>query len=572
MDSSRADVADAMLSENLVVLNPLNGGGVSGKKRFPVIVRRDDRSAVGGPDPPTKMGSYNDSHTGAPDQERSAPIIYTLTSDTESEGGVIQPPDTSRTPCNVLDSKGYYPTPSPLHAQLPNNDNGSKSVVTTYSSAESVVTDSEAEDDNYTTSRIQRLKDKIQDLEDKRKQRQLRATQQTQMEPSRYQILYRLGYEVRPNVRGTSSDEYSSDSDSDEPYRQANDRYQVSPAIRVRSLNTFTDPPVVTHDRWGNTSLQCSRRVSRLDHFLRSNPDISFVVFHDYNRFQGVRTNESKSSCEDEEVDQPTCGAKSIYPVSKELKTALEMILDDKKEYSSMLSRYWAKNELSAPYLFIYHSRQEIQKIKERLSKPAQDQLDLFLGYVMKEFGEEYNAVDTLLQRKEILPQYLQYLVKKNDILVENKNGEYTAYRAESWPVESIRTTPNPSIATKYDMPGNAYESPQELGVSSKWMLNGFTWGFDGGFFGRWKQLKLEMSLDVSLPGAIGDSTETRQLQGQPISDLAVFPLCYAPEHIQKMLYHRGEILWKCRVRQLVSYQTNEQDLIGNGVSLQTEF
>lgn len=562
-----------MTLNNSAIVNSLNGGGVSGEQQLPVIVRRDGRSAVDGPGPTTEMGMYNDSLAGESGQKRSTPIIYTSTSDTESEGVVIQPPDTSRKPSKVHGSNGYYHTPGSLYAQPPNTDNRRR--VAVYSSTETVVTDSEADDDNYTTSRIQRLKEKIQDLEEKRDQRNLRAVQQPQSEPSRYQILYHLGYEVRPNVVGTSSDEYSSDSDSDEPYLRANDwyNYPVSPVNKTRSLNTFTDPPVVTHDRWGNASLECSRRVSNLKYFLKSNPDISFVVFHDYNRFQEARANNPESSCENngnEKFDQPTPGAESVYPVSKELKKALEMILEHKKEYSSMLSQYWAKNELAAPYLFIYHSQQEIQKIKERLSKTAQDQLDLFLGYVMKEFGEEYNAVDTLLQRKEILPQYLQYLIKKDDILVEKKNGEYTAYRAESWPVESMRITPNPSIATKYGMPGNEYESPQESNVSSKWTLNGFTWGFDGSFFGRWKQLKLEMFEHSGLDEAAGD--KTAQLQGQPITSLAVFPLRYAPEHVQKTLYRRGEILWKCRVRQLVSYQANEQDLIGNGVSLQTHF
>lgn len=195
----------------------------------------------------------------------------------------------------------------------------------------------------------------------------------------------------------------------------------------------------------------------------------------------------------------------------------------------------------------------------------------------MNEFGEEYNTVDTLLQRKEILPQYLHYLIKKDDILVENKNGEYTGYRANSWPIESIWRTPNTSILSKWGMSGNIYESSYEYGVTRKWTLTGFTWGFDGGFFGRWKELKFEMSQDESSSSnethpqeAAGGEKETAQLKGQPIAKLAVFPLRYAPDHIQKMLYHRGDVLWKFRVRQLVSYQVNEQDPIGNGVGLQT--
>lgn len=554
------------------VFGQLNGGSVSGEQQLPVLTG-DDRSAVSSPDLPAVAKLRKELPAGAASQKRSAPMICTPTSDTESEleNVIIQPPGTSRKPRKLFSSRGSSPRSGSPDSQVPISCNRRKVRVDTYSDY------SDSDDENYTTSEIQRLQEQIQELEENRRQKASRAAQQQQpqSEPSRYQILHRLGYEVRPSVRGTSSDEYSSDSDSDEPYRRGNNWYMYppgSPGRKTRSLNTFTDPPVLTQDRWGSTSLLCSRGVDNLRYFLKSNPDISFVVFHDYNWFQEARANKtdpSHESMENEEEFKPR--ARSIYPVSKELKKALEMILDDREGYSSLTSRYWTTNELSAPYLFIFHSRQEIPKIREKLSKPAQDQLDLFLEYVMKEFGEEYNAVDTLLQRKEILPQYLQYLIKKDDILVENKNGEYTGYRAESWPVESIRPTPNPSIATKYGMPGNEYEPPHESGVASKWTLNGFTWGFDGKFYGRWKQLKIEMSQqDSGLEEAAGDETDTAPLKGQPITNLAVFPLRYAPEHIQKMLYHRGDILWKCRVRQLVSYQANGQDLIGNGVSLRT--
>lgn len=564
-----AERVETRVVNDLTVFSQLNAGSVSEEQPLPVLTRRDDRSAVSRPDPPAGMGIYT--HVvEAPSQKRSTPTRYTPTSDTESEGVIIRPPDASRKPGKV------FPTPGPVYAKPANTDNRRK--ISVYSSTESDVTDYDSDDDdNYTTSEIQRLKDQIQDLEEKREQRNSRAVQQRQpqSEPSRYQILYRLGYEVRPDVLGTTSDEYSSDSDSDEPYRRGNNWYMYPPGLprrNTKSLNTFTDSPVLTHDRWGGASLHSTHRVDSLRHFLKSNPDISFIVFHDYNWFQKVRAKKPEPSHEDMDnsEEKPTPRARSIYPVSKELRKALEMILEDREGYSSLTSRYWNTNELFAPYLFIFHSRQDIPKIREKLSKPAQDQLDLFLEYVMKEFGEEYKTVDTLLQRKEILPQYLQYLIKKDDILVENKNGEYTGYRAESWPVESIRPTPNPLIATKYGMPGNEYESPHESGVSSKWTLNGFTWGFDGKFYGRWKQLKIEMYQDSGLEEAAADSTKTVQLKGQPITNLAVFPLCYAPEHIQKMLYHRGDILWKCRARQLVSYQANDQDLIGNAVSLQT--
>jgi hypothetical protein len=573
--SKPANGNDTILLNNLTVHNQLNGGSVSEEQQLPVLIRGDDRSAVRSPDPPAEIGLHRGVPAGAQCQERPTPIIYTTISDTESESVIIQPPDTSRKPSKVLGSKGYYPTPGPLYPKATNTDYRRRVVV--YSSDESVVADSEADDDNHTTLEIQRLKEEIQDLEAKLKQKDLRAVQ-PQSDPSRYQTLYRLGYEVRPNVRGTSSDEYSSPSDSEDQDRRGNTWhiYPDTPGRKTRSFSTFTDPPVLMHDQWGGAYLHCSRRVDSLKYFLGSNPDISFVVFYDYKRIPEARVNKPEPSGDivgNEELGRPTPCARSIYPVSKELKKALDLIFEDREEYSSICSQYRNTNELSAPYLFIYHSRKDIPKIKEKLSNPAQDQLDLFLEYVMKDFGEEYDTVDTLLQRKEILPQYLHYLIKKGDILVENRNGENTGYRAESLPVESIRSTPNPSIATKYGMPGNEYESPHKSGAY-KWTLNGFTWGFDGKFFGRWRHLKLKMSEDgcsssneARLEEAAGDETEIAQLKGRPITSLPVFPLRYAPDDIQEMLYHRGDVLWKCRVPQLVSYQVDERDPFGSVVS-----
>ncbi|KAL3707840.1 hypothetical protein TMatcc_005822 [Talaromyces marneffei ATCC 18224] len=568
--SDPADGSGTRIFNNLRIPNQLNGGDGSNEQQLPVPSRGGDyRSVVSNSHPPVEIGPHRDLPARVPSQERSTPLIYTPMSDTESGRSTIeQSANSSRQPRKI-----------PSRREPSSAYQGSIYVPTTHNrkkSTYSIYTDSESGNDDYTASEIQRLEGQIQDLEAKLRQKNSSARQPPQSEPSRYQTLYRVGYEVRPNVHGTSSDEYSSPSDSDEPYRRGNNWYMYPEAPRRdrRNLKIFTDPPVLTHDRWGKASLRSSRRVDSLKSFLKSNPDISFVVFHDYNIVPepGLDLPESSPGevMGDRESNQPTPRARSIYPVSKELKKALELILENRQEYSSMFSQYWNTNELSAPYLFIYHSRQEIPKIKEELSKPAQDQLDNFLEYVMKEFGEEYDTVDSLLKRNEILPQYFHYLVKRGDILVENRNGEYTGYKAESWPTESIRRTPNSSILIKYGMPGNEYESPNESGVTHQWTLTGFTWGFDGSFFGRWKQLKIEMGQDESSlsneSGVVRNETNTAQLKGQPIANLAVFPLRYAPDHIQKILHHRGDVLWKCRVRQLVSYKVNEQDSIGNGM------
>lgn len=341
--SKPADRNEARMCNNLTSSNQLNGGSASEEQQLPVLTRGDDRSAVSSRDLPAEMVLHTDLPAEAPSQKRST-FIYPPISDTESEV-IEQSLDRSRKPRKMLG--GHIPSPpyGSIYAKAPNTYNRRKF---------SVNTDSESDDDTPTILEIQRLKDEIQDLEANLLQKKSRAVQ-PQSEPSRYQTLYSIGYEVRPNVRETSSDEYSSPSESDEPDRRGNFWYMrsASPGRKTRSLETFTDPPVLTYDQRGKESLHSICRLGSLKYFLESNPDISFVVFHDYNRYPEARVNKPEPNCgtiDNEKFCQPTPCARSIYPVSKELKKALELILKDREEYSSMLHQYWKNtNELSAP-------------------------------------------------------------------------------------------------------------------------------------------------------------------------------------------------------------------------------
>lgn len=114
----------------------------------------------------------------------------------------------------------------------------------------------------------------------------------------------------------------------------------------------------------------------------------------------------------DREPHHPRPFSETIRPVADDLKKALKEILGSGTEYKQTLSEYLRTQELSAPYLFIYHSRHRLDGIQNRLSPPAQKQLDLLLDYVKSTFGDQYAAANSLLARKQILPEYVDYLFK----------------------------------------------------------------------------------------------------------------------------------------------------------------
>ena len=221
-----------------------------------------------------------------------------------------------------------------------------------------------------------------------------------------------------------------------------------------------------------------------------------------------------------------------------------------------MFRKYTQTRELSAPYLFIYHSRQEIDQIKDGLSAAAREQLDLLLSYVNDVLGAEYDRADSLFERNEIRHEYIQYLFKPGDILVAKVEGQFTGYIAKSWP--SLYSE-KPKFLHKSIKHIHDPEQP------SSWSISGFTWGFDGSFYRAYEDLRFELGPNDNPPN--GDEAESSgQLRGKPITELKVFPLKYAPKKLVDTLRRRGETIWKCRVRNLVSYKADAQEQLDNSM------
>ena len=314
----------------------------------------------------------------------------------------------------------------------------------------------------------------------------------------------------------------------------------------------FMDPPEVVRGQMTKARLRCSVPLHNFELYLAMNPDISFVVFRDYSRTVDAPGSDG--------VYHPRPLAESIRPVAADLKEALTVLLQSKPEYGDMLRHYSQIRELSAPYLFIYHSRQEMDQIKDSLSTAAREQLDLLLDYVSDVLGAEYDRADSLFERNEIRNEYIQYLFKPGDILVARADGQYTGYISKSWPylysekrrlLQNIKHKDSPDQHTS-----NAVNS---------WSISGLTWGFDGSFHKIHEGLVFEIALDDNLPNS-DEAESSGQLRGKPITDLKVFPLKYAPGNLVDTLRRRGETIWKCRTRNLVSYKADAREQLDNSM------
>ncbi|KAJ5683879.1 uncharacterized protein N7477_000224 [Penicillium maclennaniae] len=388
---------------------------------------------------------------------------------------------------------------------------------------------------------VQRLRDRIVELES---QLQNSAGNKQRRKPPRLQVLYRL---QDGDPGGFSNDD-----------------------------TPFEDEPEITQDKEDIACLRCRNRVSNLELYLMRHPDISFVVFRTYPKtihLEGIKGHHCSNPIDQLRLPSPV--AESILPVERNLKQALNMVLERKPEFRQILDKYLETDGLDAPYLFIYHSRSDLEDIRSHLSPEASKQLGLLVGYVKSTLGREYHAADEIFKKGKMAPGYIQYLVKPGDVLVEKLGKGYTGFIAESW-LSSMQKSPSTSSTSPGEqgsivLPHFPEGSQSEFGIAEEmkdesfilehpidlrplqsrmkytWTFMGKTLGFNGSFFWKTSQLKIEMSADsLQEPSAI--------------ANMNVFPLRYAPGEISEMLQRRGSMFWKCRTKNLISYQPGDDD------------
>lgn len=110
-------------------------------------------------------------------------------------------------------------------------------------------------------------------------------------------------------------------------------------------------------------------------------------------------------------------------------------------------------------------------------------------------------------------------------------------------------------------------------GSNPCWWISVQTWEFEGNFYKSHTRLSFEippsqhameippslevdnLSDDSSLPLHHSDSDKECS-----ITDLAVYPVKYAPEYLFRKLQRRGGIFWTFRTQKYVSYQATEEE------------
>jgi hypothetical protein len=359
-------------------------------------------------------------------------------------------------------------------------------------------------------------------------------------------------------------------------------RYQVLYCLqsyddRSSDESFFEDEPEISYSQQGEAHLRCRMPVKNLETHIMKNQDISFVVYRQYPRKlppQSTKRRHLPDSSQSNHLPSPA--SEKIYPVHENLKGVLKTLLGRKPEFKEDLEIYQDSEELAAPYLFIYHSRDDMKNMRAMLSPKARDQLDLFLQYVDYAFGDEYRLADDLLSKGQILPECVKYLVKPGDILVRKTQDEYTGFITGSWllerpnrkaPMSTFNRGPLEVKPAIFDLGHNT--GPPQHRTKYSWTFFGETLQFDGTFFWKSERLAIEILREPQVSSLqINPSLLTSNLHDvKSITELDVFPLRFAPEAIIKRLERRASTYLKCRTKGLVCYQPDDSDRFREVVS-----
>jgi hypothetical protein len=189
----------------------------------------------------------------------------------------------------------------------------------------------------------------------------------------------------------------------------------------------FLDAPEWIDHGDGQGTLHCKVPIQNFELYLEKNKDIAFIVFKTY-AIQNLAPDDEWQKDEHLVVTTKEC----IKPISRELVKAVRLLLRSQDEYADLWHSFEMTQELHAPYLFAFDQRGYPESLREATSQAFQEQLTLLWNYILQKHGDEYRTVSQLLSTSKITSDYLQYLFRPGDILVQRKADSFVGWVSKS--------------------------------------------------------------------------------------------------------------------------------------------
>lgn len=271
--------------------------------------------------------------------------------------------------------------------------------------------------------------------------------------------------------------------------------------------------------------------------YLSKYPDICCIAYRDYHSIQAHGNNSQDGYADDmnshynivsdaqdfinpqavNTIDIPTHFGETLEPTTRSLAKAIEQFFkfyDFGPENSSGPTTCL----LSSPYTAIYHSRKTLDKFLKTLPSESRRQFHAMLDHILSQYQDEYELVDSIVSEGKIQYGYIEYLYKPGEVVVHQNKQHVQGYMSKGW-LKKGKGTPE----------------------HKTYLLYCWAWEFDGKFARKATDLKL--------------SHPRLHTEEVLIANLNILPLKYASQDLESRLKQRGQWIWNCRIRSLVTYQ-----------------
>lgn len=262
---------------------------------------------------------------------------------------------------------------------------------------------------------------------------------------------------------------------------------------------------------------------------------LAFVIYKHYS--SELSTEDREALQQGQTLDlEPTREVIKLF--SDDMIKAVELFEKEDEEAHKKLLSLSVEKEMSAPYPWWYHYRDNRNKISN-LPKPEAELIHLLTDWIDVNYSWRYDRVDDQLKRGVVSAASLPFLVQPGEVLVRRDAEGVEAFCATSWLDKEKR---NSEMQVPPEDPDWTLLSvPSAKKSEWSWEVDAWSYVYSGGFYRVMR--KLVINLDVA-------TAETEI----PIVDLDVFPLRFASQELRETLERRGKTFWNSRYGNYISY------------------
>jgi len=274
--------------------------------------------------------------------------------------------------------------------------------------------------------------------------------------------------------------------------------------------------------------------VSDPEGYVEKKGNIAFIVYKEYDvEHQRGSVDEARKS--KKPLPKPEPANQKVLLNSDEMIGAVEAFFCQyPPTFRTDFPGVHAKSEMASPFIWWYHCREShnIQHLPDRQAKLVAT----LTNWIEVNYSPLYDQINDQFRRGKVTNASIEYLIRPGDVLISDSEGIPIGHLATSRPFSGKLISRLPGAKELPKM------NEQNKLSHRCWNVRSYSYTYAGDFSQN----------DTTLQLTFETETEDEEID---IKSMGVVPLNYVSRGARERLERRGKAFWKCRHKQLVSYE-----------------